>query len=75
MRSIGPRWSTGRSAHAVKFFLGLWATIASERVYCSPSTPTMERIREADRSVLIRLSTLAFALLALISFALARVAG
>jgi hypothetical protein len=35
----------------------------------------MERIREADRSLLIRLSTLAFAVLALISFALARVAG
>ena len=33
----------------------------------------MERIREADRSQLIRLSTLAFALLALVSFLLARV--
>lgn len=35
----------------------------------------MERIRPADRSSLIRVSVLLFSILAIVSFALARVAG
>ncbi len=39
------------------------------------SGTTMERTRPADRSNLIRISTLLFAVLAIVSFTLARVAG
>ena len=64
----------GRSVLVVKFFFPAAATLAPDCVYPSLSNRrTMERIREADRSQLIRLCTLAFALLALVSFLLARV--
>ena len=47
----------------------------SIRHWSATQDKTMDRTRPADRSNLIRTSMLLFALLAVVSFALARVAG
>ena len=55
-------------------FSFLWATLRNFLVNRLLSTrPTMERTRQEDRSQLIRFSAVAFTLLAVTSFLLARV--
>jgi hypothetical protein len=68
----------GRNGHFgpfVKFFFEGEATIPCQAVITVPFRSAMERIRSADRSQLIRFSMVVFAVLALVSFALAGVVG